>query len=82
MKINNDLIKELNQKLDNEYNLFIYKTEQLNPKEIIGKAYEIVIKDKIRNLFNEEDNLNEYQIKGLLSLENTINSIYEDWKKR
>ena len=81
MKINNDLIKELNQKLDNEYNLFIYETEQLNPKEIIGKAYEIVIKDKIKNLFNKKDNLNEYQIKGLLSLENTLNSIYEDWKK-
>lgn len=81
MKINKELVETLNQKLDNEYNLFIYETEQLNPKEIIERLYEIVIKDKIRNLFNKEDNLNEYQIKGLLSLENTLNSIYEDWKK-
>lgn len=81
MKTNKELVETLNQKLDNEYNLFIHETEQLNPKEIIERSYEIVIKDKIRNLFNEEDNLNEYQIKGLLSLENTLNSIYEDWKK-
>lgn len=81
MKISRELIKELNQKIENEYNMFLYEIEQLNPKGIIGKAYEIVIKDKIRNLFNEEDNLNEYQIKGLLSLENTLDSIYEDWKK-
>lgn len=81
MKTNKELVETLKQKLDNEYNLFLYEIEQLNPKEIIGKAYEIVIKDKIKNLFNEEDNLNEYQIKGLLSLENTLDSIYEDWKK-
>lgn len=81
MKTNKELVETLKQKLDNEYNLFLYEIKQLNPKEIIGKAYEIVIKDKIRNLFNEEDNLNEYQIKGLLSLENTLDSIYEDWKK-
>jgi len=81
MKISRELIKELNQKIENEYNMFLYEIEQLNPKGIIGKAYEIVIKDKIRNLFNEEDNLNEYQIKGLLSLENTLDRIYKDWKK-
>ena len=81
MKTNKKLVETLNQKLDNEYNLFIYEAEQLNPKETIERSYEIVIKDKIRNLFNKEDNLNEYQIKGLLSLENTLNSIYKDWKK-
>ena len=81
MKTNKELIIELNQKLENEYNLFLYKIEKLSTKEIIAKAYEIVIKDKIKNLFEENDYLNEYQIKGLLSLKNTLNSIYNDWKK-
>jgi len=74
----NKLADKLYLKGKREYQQLLEEIEKLPPKEIINRAYEIVLKQDILMIFNEDD-LSQKQIRGLYSLDYPLQAIYDDW---
>lgn len=73
---------QLSERLSAEYNFFISNLMNQKPEVIISSAYEINTKDNIRTYAeNEELDLTDEQIKALLSSENVLNEVYQEWNK-
>ena len=73
---------QLSERLSAEYNFFISNLMNQKPEVIISSAYEINTKDNIRTYAeNEEFDLTDEQIKALLSSENVLNEVYQEWNK-
>lgn len=73
---------QLSERLSAEYNFFVSNLMNQKPEVIISSAYEINTKDNIRTYAeNEELDLTDEQIKALLSSENVLNEIYQEWNK-
>ncbi len=70
---------ELNEKVEQEYATFKKDLEQKSPKEIIEKAYELVVKEQIKDELKEK-NLIENELKALLKEKDLLSECYEDWK--
>ena len=74
--------KKLVSKVANEYNAFIDEVKRRKPEEIIKAAYELVIKEQIKVFMAEVPQLiPEDKTDALMSSENTLNDIYEQWLK-
>ena len=79
---NEPLDVQLSERLSAEYNFFVSNLMNQKPEVIISSAYEINTKDNIRTYAeNEELDLTDEQIKALLSSENVLNEIYQEWNK-
>ena len=79
---NEPLDVQLSERLSAEYNFFVSNLMNQKPEVIISSAYEINTKDNIRTYAeNEELDLTDDQIKALLSSENVLNEIYQEWNK-
>ena len=73
---------QLSERLSAEYNFFVSNLMNQKPEVIISSAYEINTKDNIRTYAeNEELDLTDEQIKTLLSSENVLNEVYQEWNK-
>ncbi len=72
--------EQLYEKVNGEYNAFISDIKKESPDVLIQSAAEIVDKDRIR-LYLEEyvPELTDEQYKALLSRENPLDEIYEQW---
>lgn len=79
MKSNKELLEILNEKLEKEYNNFINYILKLEPINIINRTYELTIKQEIKDLYINNDNLDRYEIKALIEKENTLNFLYCNW---
>ena len=79
---NEPLDVQLSERLSAEYNFFVSNLMNQKPEVIISSAYEINTKDNIRTYAeNEELDLTDEQIKALLSSENMLNEVYQEWNK-
>ena len=79
---NEPLGVQLSERLSAEYNFFVSNLMNQKPEVIISSAYEINTKDNIRTYAeNEELDLTDEQIKALLSSENVLNEVYQEWNK-
>lgn len=79
---NEPLGVQLSERLSAEYKFFVSNLMNQKPDVIISSAYEISTKDNIRTYAeNEELDLTDEQIKALLSSENVLNEIYQEWNK-
>ncbi len=64
-----------------EHKAFIDDMKNRPPEEIIGAAYEIVIKEQIKMFMTEVPQyLPESKTDALMSSKNTLNDIYEQWR--
>ena len=64
-----------------EHTAFIEDMKHRPPEEIIGAAYEIVIKEQIKMFMTEVPQyLPESKTDALMSSRNTLNDIYEQWR--
>ena len=71
---------QLSERISAEYNFFISNLKNEKPEVIIAAAYEINTKDNIRTYVeNEELDLSDAQMKALLSSENLLNEVYQEW---
>lgn len=83
LEISNEPLRvQLSERLSAEYNFFVSNLMNQKPEVIISSAYEINTKDNIRTYAeNEELDLTDEQIKALLSSENVLNEVYQEWNK-
>lgn len=74
--------EQLYEKVNGEYNSFISDIKKESPDVLIQSAGEIVDKDRIR-LYLEEytPELTDEQYKALITRENPLDEIYEQWTK-
>jgi hypothetical protein len=64
-----------------EHSAFIENMKKCSPEEIIGSAYEIVIKEQIKMFMTEVPQyLQESKTDALMSSNNALNAIYEQWR--
>lgn len=68
----------LNEKLDNEFEIFCEKMKTKSPEEILDKAYEITIKKELKE-YLKNSKLNRSKINLLLKKQNILNTFYYDW---
>lgn len=75
-----NLKEKLDEKINNEYKIFIRDLRSNTPDEIIDRSYEKVCKDEI--VFTIQDKvLTENEYKSLLSCKNILDQCYMDWLK-
>lgn len=79
MSIGN-LRRALLEKATKEQNNYIESLKTLSPEEIIGRAYEKVMRDDIFITF-EDASLSDKQIEALAKLEYPISACYDKWQK-
>lgn len=79
MKTNKELLKELNNKLDKEYENLIAEVISKEPIHIVGRVYELAIKQELKDLYLDSDNLGRYEIKALLEKDNVLDYLYNVW---
>lgn len=79
MKSNEELFKELQAKLDKEYEDLTNEVIKLEPRDIINRSYEFVLKEEMKDLYYSDKDLGRYEIKALLSLDNTLDYLYDSW---
>lgn len=73
-----DRNSQLYERASAEYAGFIENLRRKTPKEIIDAAYEITLKEDILCLL-ESHNMSKKEINILLTLENPLESIYNEW---
>ena len=72
---------KLVDKVAAEHTAFIEDMKKRPPEDIIGSAYEIVIKEQIKMFMTEVPQyLPESKTDALMSSRNTLNDIYEQWR--
>ena len=72
---------KLVDKVAAEHTAFIEEMKKRPPEDIIGAAYEIVIKEQIKMFMTEVPQyLPESKTDALMSSRNTLNDIYEQWR--
>ncbi len=72
---------KLVNKVAAEHTAFIEDMKKRPPEEIIGAAYEIVIKEQIKMFMTEVPQyLPESKTDALMSSNNALNAIYEQWR--
>lgn len=79
MKENERLIKQLYDKLNNEYHSFLEEIKLLSAEQIIEKAYEITCKEQYPDMFYGVSNYSNEELESLLKQENTLDYLYNDW---
>ena len=83
MRVKEDLEQKLRSKVKTEFNDFLNYITQKDSKEVINFSYQLVIKELILYMF--EDNIETFktrELKTLLNYDNLLDRFYEDWKIR
>ena len=71
---------KLVEKVAAEHTAFISDMKKQQPEEIIGSAYEIVIKEQIKAFMTEVPQIiHENKVDALVSSRNTLDDIYKEW---
>lgn len=70
---------KLYQKLENELKDFKTKMKENGVDYAIDRAYELTIKQEIIDSIEFDHDLSKTQIKALLSRENILDELYDDW---
>lgn len=68
----------LEEKLEKEFKDFYNKTKAKSPDEIMQCAYEITVKEEIKNNLKDMD-LYPIEVKALLKQNDILNEFYHDW---
>lgn len=72
---------KLVDKVVGEHNAFIEDMKNRPPEQIIGSAYEIVIKEQIKMYMTEVSQfIPEEKTDALMASDNVLNAIYEEWR--
>ena len=72
--------EKLANKVTAEWKAFLENMKKESPAVLIESAYEISTKDNIQTYITEENlNLTEKQINALLSRDNVLDELYDDW---
>lgn len=74
-KLKDDLIK----KLEKEYNEFKEMYMSLSPKEMVDRAYELVVKQELLDSFNYDMGYDKEEIQALLKQDNLLQQAYDEW---
>lgn len=77
-KIEN-LCNELFNKLSRELREYKEELKERNADMIIQSSYETTIKEKLPNMFFYKNHYNEYELRALLDLDNSLNGLYKAW---
>ena len=71
---------KLVEKVAAEHTAFMEDMKKREPEEIIGSAYEIVIKEQIKAFMTEVPQIiHENKVDALMSSKNTLDDIYKEW---
>lgn len=71
---------KLVEKVAAEHKAFMEDMKKRQPEEIIGSAYEIVIKEQIKAFMTEVPQIiHENKVDALMSSKNTLDDIYKEW---
>ena len=71
---------KLVEKVAAEHKAFLEDMKKRSPEEIIGSAYEIVIKEQIKMFMTEVPQIiHENKVDALMSSKNTLDDIYKEW---
>ena len=71
--------EKLYQKLENELKDFKTKMKENGVDYAIDRAYELTTKQEILDSIEFDHDLSKTQIKALLSRENILDELYDDW---
>ena len=71
--------EKLYQKLENELKDFKIKMKENGVDYAIDRAYELTTKQEIIDSIEFDHDLSKTQIKALLSRENILDELYDDW---
>lgn len=72
------LYENLMSKLDAENKMYVESLRGKTPQEIIDKSYETTCKNEFVCLM-DTNNYDEYELRALLNLDNTLDYVYQDW---
>ena len=75
---NQELMKELQEKLSVEFSNYIEELKQLNPDQIIKKSYETTTKESIKYLISDSF-YSDDTVKILLKTDNILQIMYDGW---
>lgn len=76
-----ELKKELRDKINVEYTEYIMNVITYPPNKIIDFSQEITIRDAFVGMFESDKNYDEDTIRFLLSKKNTLDYLYNCWRK-
>ena len=75
-----NLINKVKEKLDRELNSYKDKLKDEDVDTIISKSYETSIKNRFPDMFYDDCDYSEYELRALLEFDNTLDVLYQDWK--
>lgn len=78
MNCNDDIDRQLYDKICAEYELFIQKLEKMTPIQVIEHAYEKVIKEELVMIF-ENTVFSEVEAGILIELDWPLEALYQEW---
>lgn len=70
----------LYEKASKEQQAYYDELKQMTPEQIIEKAYEIVMREDILIVF-EDDSLSDRQVEALAKLDYPLSACYDEWQK-
>lgn len=71
--------QEFIEKIEQEYATLKQVLEQKTPKEIIAKAYELVVKEQIKDELKYR-NYDKSELKALIKRKDILEEFYQDWR--
>ncbi len=74
----NEKIEKLNEKLEKEFKEFCEVLKTKTPEEIIERAYEITVKEELKDEIVNMD-LHDKEIEIMLEHKNLLTEFYHDW---
>ncbi len=74
------LIERINEKILNEYNLFIEHLKTLPVDQIIESSYEIVYKEDLMIVFRDKK-LSYQEAQAMLATPYPLDKLYQEWMK-
>lgn len=74
-----DLCNELYEKLSRELREYKRELREQNADMIIRSSYETTIKEQFPDMFFGKSHYDEYELRALLDLDNSLNGLYNAW---
>lgn len=75
-----DLCNQLYEKLSRELREYKKKLREQNVDMIIRSSYETTIKEQFPDMFFGKSHYDEYELRALLDLDNSLNGLYNAWE--
>ena len=75
------LRKQLYEKVQHEFDIYIEKMKNSTPEEVLHNSYKLGICEDFLIIFEIDERLNEKQIKALLKVDNLLSKCYEHWRE-